>query len=61
MVEHCFILVYNIDAEYVVKFHTQQKSYSISHLLGTVTTQCLESDGVVTIVNCQQHSDYTVV
>ena len=27
----------------------QQNSYSISHLLGTVTTQWLESDSVVTV------------
>ena len=32
----------------------------LSHLLGTVTTQWLDSDGVVTLVNCRQHSDYTV-
>ena len=31
---------------------------SISHLLGTVTTQ--DIDGVVTVHNCQKHSDYTV-
>ena len=37
---------------------TEQNSYSISHLLGTVTTPSLDSDGVVTVVNCQQHSDY---
>ena len=29
---------------------TQQNSYSISHLLGIVTTQSLDSDGVVTAV-----------
>ena len=40
---------------------TQQKSYSISHLLDTVTTLWLDSDGVVTVINCQQHGDYTVV
>ena len=39
---------------------TQQNSYSISHLLGTVTTQWLDSNGVVTVVNCRQHGDYTV-
>ena len=36
-------------------FH--QNYYSISHLLGTVTTQWL--DGVVTVVNCRQHGDNT--
>ena len=40
--------------------HTQQNSYSISHLLGTVTRQWLDSDGIVTVDNCQQHS-YCVV
>ena len=38
---------------------TQQNSYSISYLLGPVTTQWLDSDGVVTTVNCQQQRDYT--
>ena len=37
---------------------TQQNSYSISHLLGTVITQWLDSDSIVTIDNCQQHSDW---
>ena len=37
--------------------HTQQNSHSISHLVGTVTTRWLESDGVVTIANYQQHGD----
>ena len=42
--------------------HTQENFYSISHLLDTVTTQRLDSDGVgvVTIVNCRQPGDYTV-
>ena len=40
--------------------YTQQTSYSISNLRCTVTTWWLDSDSVVTIVNCQQHSDYTV-
>ena len=33
---------------------TQENSYSISHLLGTVTTQWLDSDGVVTVDNCRR-------
>ena len=33
-------------------------SPSINHLLGTVTTWCLDSDCVVTIVNYQQHGDW---
>ena len=33
---------------------------SISHLLGTVTTQWLDSDGLVIVDNRQQHGDYTV-
>ena len=39
---------------------TQQNSYSNSHLLGTVTAQWLDSDGVVTVDNCRQQGDYTV-
>ena len=39
---------------------TQQNSFSISHLLGTVITLWLDSDGVVTVDNCWQHRDYTV-
>ena len=39
---------------------TQQNSYFISHLLGTVTTKWLDSDGVVTVDKCRLHSDYTV-
>ena len=42
---------------------TQQTFYSISHLCGLVTTWWLgwlDSDSVVTIDNCQQHSNYTV-
>ena len=39
---------------------SQQNSYSISHLLGTaVTTLWLDSDSVVTIVNCRQLVEYT--
>ena len=36
---------------------SQKNSYSISH---TVTTQWLDSDGAVTVANCQQHRDYIV-
>ena len=39
---------------------TQQNSYSISHLHGTVTTQWLDSNSLVTIVKSWQHGDYTV-
>ena len=39
---------------------TQQNSYSISHLLGIVTTQWLHSDGVVTVLLSVSNSDYTV-
>ena len=42
------------------KSGTQQSSYSVGHLLGTVTTRWLDSDRVVTVVNCQKHGDYTV-
>ena len=38
---------------------SKENSYSISHLLGRVTTQWLDSDDVVTVVNCQQHGDYS--
>ena len=33
---------------------TQQNSYSLSHLLDTMTTWCHYSDNVVTVFNCQQ-------
>ena len=49
-----------IDQVLVLICVTQQNSFSISHLLGTVTTHWLDSDGVVTVVNCQQHGGYTV-
>ena len=39
---------------------TQQNSYSIRYLLGTVTTKWPHSDGVVTVDNYWQHGDYTV-
>ena len=35
----------------------QQNSYSISHLLETVTAWWQDSDSVVTVDNCQQHSN----
>ena len=37
---------------------SQENSYSISHLLGTVTASWLDSDGKVTIDNCRQHGDW---
>ena len=40
---------------------TQQKSYSISHLLSTVTTLWPDSDCVVTVDNCWQSGDYTAI
>ena len=40
---------------------TQQNSYSISHLLGTVTTLWLEGDCVVTADNCRQSSEHTAI
>ena len=36
----------------------QQTSYSLGHLLGTVTTPWLDSDSVVTAATCQQHGDW---
>ena len=46
----------------ITQFHcTQQNSYSISHLRDTVTTLWLDSNSIVTVHNCWQHSDYTVV
>ena len=36
---------------------TQENSYSIGHLWGTVTTQWQDSESVVTVANCRQHSD----
>ena len=41
--------------------YTQQNSYSISHLLGTVTTWRLDSDSIVTVANCRQQGDCAVV
>ena len=43
----------------VVTISYTQNSYSISHLLGTVIT--LDIDVVVTIGNCWQHGNYTVI
>ena len=40
---------------YLYHSGTQQNSYSISHLLGTVTSLWLDSDCVVTFDNCLQH------
>ena len=39
---------------------TQQNSYSVSRLLGTMNAQWLDSDGVVTVDNCRHHGDFTV-
>ena len=39
---------------------SQQNSYSVSHLLGTVTTQWLDSDCVVTVITQGLHSWSTV-
>ena len=39
-------------------YTSQQNSYSISYLLGTVTTQWLDSDSVVPVDNCRQHGDF---
>ena len=44
--------------EITILLNTQQNSYSIGHLLGRVTTHWLDSDGVVTIANYQEHSDW---
>ena len=41
--------------------YTQQNSCSISLLLDTVTTQWLDKDSVITVVNYQQHGDYTAI
>ena len=38
---------------------TQQNFNSICHLLDTVTTWWLDSDSLVTVGKCLQHSDYT--
>ena len=40
---------------------TQQISYSISHLLGTVTILWLDSDCIVTVDSCRQHGDYNAI
>ena len=39
---------------------TQQNSFSISHLLDTVTTQWPDSDSVVTFDDSQQHGNWAV-
>ena len=39
---------------------TQQNSYSISQIRDTVPTRWLDSDSIVTVDNCRQHSDNTV-
>ena len=44
----------------IVAIITQQKSYPIRHLLGTVTTQWLDGESVVTVYDRRQHGDYTV-
>ena len=41
--------------------YTQQNSYSISHPLGAMTTQWLDSESEVIIDNCRQHGDYTAI
>ena len=57
----CLNLTSLKSAKYQEQFQlTQWNSYSISHQHGTKTTQWLDSDGVVTVVNCWQHGDYTV-
>ena len=48
----------HLDGFSLTHIGTQQNSYSISHLLATVTTKWLDGDGVVTVDNCRQHSDW---
>ena len=57
------VWVKQISSKYWYALNTQQNSYSISHLLDTVTTQWLDvdSDGVVTVHNCRQHGVYTAI
>ena len=50
----------NCQALKINKTCTQQNSFSIRHLLGTVTSLWLDSGGIVTDDNCLQHGDYTV-
>ena len=40
---------------------TQKNSHSISNLLGTVATRWLDSDSVVTVNDCQKHSDNSAI
>ena len=63
--QHIFIHYRAFDGNHLrhLRLHvqsTQQNNYSISHLLGTVTAQWLDSDNEVTVDNCRQHGDYTV-
>ena len=51
-------IIYAKKVYIVWQTYTQQNSYSISHLLGTVTTLWSDSDCVVTVDNCRQSSDY---
>ena len=39
----------------------QQSSFSISHPLDPLSTWWLDSDSVVTVVKCRQHSDYSAI
>ena len=46
----------------VTKLHyTPENTFSTNYLLGKETTQWLDSDGEVTVVNCRQRSDYKAI
>ena len=51
-------ICYHLHRKIFINPLSQQNSYSIGHLLVTVTTQWPDTDSIVTTDNCQQHSDY---
>ena len=56
LMEMCYVNAMMII--FIIIIITQQKSYSISHLLGTLTTWWLVSHTVVTVAYCRQHSNW---
>ena len=59
IINNSVLNVYKEKQHFIEQENTQQDSYSIPHLLDTVTKQWLDSDSVVTVVKCWQHGDYT--
>ena len=59
--EHLMYLVNIVTFLKYNQVSTQQNSYSISYLQDRETTWWLNSDIVVTVVNCWQQGDYTAI